>query len=156
MTAHPFHYPEPMIPSDSEVELARNSSRVLASLNLKKTKTVDISLETSNQHQSSVTLPLLAFKLLINILTQMAEGNAVTLIPVHAELTTQEAADLLNVSRPFLIRLLEEKKIPFRKVGTRRRVLFRDLMDYKGKIDAARRKTLDELANEGQELDMGY
>jgi excisionase family DNA binding protein len=145
-----------MIPSDSEVELARNSSRVLASLNLKKTKTIDISLETGNHHPSSVTLPLSAFKLLVNILTQMAEGNAVTLIPVHAELTTQEAADLLNVSRPFLIRLLEEKKMPFRKVGTRRRVLFQDLMDYKAKIDAARRKTLDDLANEAQELDMGY
>jgi len=156
MTAQSFHYPEPMIPSDSEVELARHSSRVLAGLSLKKTKTIDISLETGNHHQSSVTLPLSAFKLLVNILTQMAEGNAVTLIPVHAELTTQEAADLLNVSRPFLIRLLEEKKIPFRKVGTRRRVLFQDLMDYKAKIDAARRKTLDELANEAQELDMGY
>lgn len=156
MTAQSFHYPEPMIPSDSEVELARHSSRVLASLGLKKAKTIDISLETGNHHQSSVTLPLSAFKLLVTILTQMAEGNAVTLIPVHAELTTQEAADLLNVSRPFLIRLLEEKKIPFRKVGTRRRVLFQDLMDYKAKIDAARRKTLDELANEAQELDMGY
>lgn len=156
MTAQSFHYPEPMIPSESEVELARHSSRVLAGLSLKKTKTIDISLETGNHHQSSVTLPLSAFKLLVTILTQMAEGNAVTLIPVHAELTTQEAADLLNVSRPFLIRLLEEKKIPFRKVGTRRRVLFQDLMDYKAKIDAARRKTLDELANESQELDMGY
>jgi len=156
MAIQSFHYPEPMIPSDSEVELARHSSRVLAGLNLKKTKTIDISLETGNHHHSSVTLPLSAFKLLVNILTQMAEGNAVTLIPVHAELTTQEAADLLNVSRPFLIRLLEEKKIPFRKVGTRRRVLFQDLMDYKSKIDAARRKTLDELANEAQELDMGY
>lgn len=156
MTAQSFHYPEPMMPSDSEVELARHSSRVLAGLSLKKTKSIDIFLETGNHHQSSVTLPLSAFKLLVNILTQMAEGNAVTLIPVHAELTTQEAADLLNVSRPFLIRLLEEKKIPFRKVGTRRRVLFQDLMDYKAKIDAARRKTLDELANEAQELDMGY
>lgn len=156
MTAQSFHYPEPRIPSDSEVELARHSSRVLAGLSLKKTKTIDISLETGNHHQSSVTLPLSAFKLLVTILAQMAEGNAVTLIPVHAELTTQEAADLLNVSRPFLIRLLEEKKIPFRKVGTRRRVLFQDIMDYKAKIDAARRKTLDELANEAQELDMGY
>lgn len=156
MSAQSFHYQEPMLPSDSEVELARISSRVLASLNLKKTETVDISLETGNHHHNFVTLPLSAFKLLVNILTQMAEGNAVTLIPVHAELTTQEAADILNVSRPFLIRLLEEKKIPFRKVGTRRRVLFQDIVDYKAKIDAARRKTLDELAKEAQELDMGY
>lgn len=156
MSAQSFHCLEPMIPSEKEVELARNSSRVLASLNLKKTKTIDISLETGNHHHSSVKLPLSAFRLLVTILTQMAEGNAVTLIPVHAELTTQEAADLLNVSRPFLIRLLEEKKMPFRKVGTRRRVLFQDLMSYKAKIDAARRKTLDELANEAQELDMGY
>lgn len=151
-----YHYPEPMMPSDSEVELARVSSRVLASLNLRKARTINISLETDNQHPNCVTLPLSAFKLLINILTQMAEGNAVTLIPVHAELTTQEAADLLNVSRPYLIRLLDEKKIPFRKVGTRRRVLFQDLMDYKSKIDAARRKTLDELTEEAQELDIGY
>jgi hypothetical protein len=79
MTAQSFHCPEPIRPSESEIELARNSSRVLASLNL--TKTVDISLTTGNHHQSSVVLPLSAFKLLVNILTQMAEGNAVTLIP---------------------------------------------------------------------------
>lgn len=156
MATQSFHYQEPTMPSDSEVELARNCSRVLAGLNLKKTKTINISLETGKHHHSSVTLPLSAFKLLVNILIQMAEGNAVTLIPVHAELTTQEAANLLNVSRPFLIRLLEEKKIPFRKVGTRRRVLFQDLINYKEKIDASRRKTLDELAQEAQELDMGY
>lgn len=63
MTAQSFHYPEPMMPSDSEVELARNSSRVLAALSLKKTKTIDISLKTGNHHHSSVTLPLSAFKL---------------------------------------------------------------------------------------------
>jgi excisionase family DNA binding protein len=103
-----------------------------------------------------VTLPFSAFKLLMTVLTQMAEGNAITLIPVHAELTSQEAADLLNVSRPYLVRLLEEKKIPFRKVGTRRRILFQDLMDYKTKIDAARRKTLDELSEEAQGLGLGY
>lgn len=151
-----FQHPEPIMPSDSEIALARASSRILSGLKLKKTKSVDILLETSNHHQNSVTLPVSAFRLLVNILNQMAEGNAVTLISVHAELTTQEAADLLNVSRPYLIRLLEDRKIPFRKVGTKRRVLFQDLMDYKAKIDVARRKTLDELAKEAQDLDMGY
>jgi len=148
-------FPEPIIPSENEIELARASSRILSALIQKKTKSVNIYLDTG-KHYDSVTLPLSAFKLLISILTQMAEGNAVTLIPVHAELTTQEAADLLNVSRPYFIRLLEEKKIPFRKVGTRRRILFQDLMEYKQKIDAVRRKVLDDLTKEAQELDMGY
>ncbi len=156
MATQSFHIPEPIMPNQTEMELARTSSRILSTLTLKKTKSIDIQLETGNHHRNSVTLPLSAFKLLVDILTQMSEGNAVTLIPVHAELTTQEAAELLNVSRPYLIRLLENKKIPFRKVGTRRRVLFHDLMDYKAKIDSARRKVLDELAEEAQTLDMGY
>ncbi|MBS0655957.1 MAG: helix-turn-helix domain-containing protein, partial [Verrucomicrobia bacterium] len=143
MAAAAFQFSEPVIPNENEVELARISSRVLSALSLKKAKSVDILLETVNHHHNAVSLPLSAFKLLVNILVQMAEGNAVTLIPVHAELTTQEAANLLNVSRPYLIRLLEDKKIPFRKVGTRRKILFQDLMDYKQKIDAARRKVLD-------------
>ncbi len=151
-----FRIPDPIMPSESEVELARISSRILSTITLKKAKSIDILLETDNHHRNTVTLPFSAFNLLITILTQMAEGNAVTLIPIHAELTTQEAADLLNVSRPYLIRLLEEKKIPFRKVGTRRRILFQDLMDYKAKIDKARHKILDELTEEAQNLDMGY
>lgn len=156
MAAYSYDYPDPSMPSDKEMELAQNSSRVLSSLSLNKSKDIVISLDTGKQHPTHVTLPASAFKLLVNILTQMAEGNAVTLIPIHAELTTQEAADLLNVSRPYLIRLLEEKKIPFRKVGTRRKVLFQDLIAYKHTIDDARRKVLDDLAQEAQDLGMGY
>ncbi len=86
----------------------------------------------------------------------MAKGNAVTIMPVHAELTTQEATDLLNVSRPFLIKLLEERKIPYRMVGSKRRILAEDIMKYKNDIDQKRLNILDELANEAQKNNMGY
>jgi excisionase family DNA binding protein len=156
MSTQSSHYPEPIMPSPKEIELAQISSRVLASMIPDKNKAVKISFGSEGVESSSVIVPLSAFKMFTRILIQMAEGNAVTLIPIHAELTTQEAAELLNVSRPYLIRLLEEKKIPYRKVGTRRKVLFQDLMDYKNRIDADREKVLDDLANEAQNLGLGY
>lgn len=75
-------------------------------------------------------------------MTQIAKGNKVTLIPVKKELTTQEAADILNISRPYLVDLLESGKIPFRKVGTWRRVRYKDVIDYKNQIDTQRMQTL--------------
>lgn len=146
---------ETVIPTKQETVLAEQSIKVLISY-MKSTKHPEFELLKKGKQSKQIIIPTSALRLLVDILTQMAKGNAITLIPVHAELTTQEAADMLNVSRPYLVALLEQGKIPFRKVGTRRRIFVNDLLHYKEKIDKARLKTLEELAAQAQELDMGY
>ena len=101
-------------------------------------------------------LPGYAINLLLDILTETSKGNAITVMPIHAELSTQEAAEFLNVSRPHLVDMLEQGKIPFRKVGAHRRVMAKDVIDYKQHLDADRLKALDKLVAQAQELDMGY
>lgn len=91
-------------------------------------------------------------EIFVRIPGEMANGNAVTIVPVHAELTTRQAAELLDVSRPCMVKLLEEGRIPFRMVGTRRRVRFEDLVRFKQQDDADREKVLDELIAEAQRL----
>lgn len=144
-----------LLPTKRETQLAEQSSRILASY-IQSTSKPAIQLVKRGKEQEQVLLPLAALRLLVDILAEMAQGNAVTLIPIHAELTTQEAADLLNVSRPYLVDLLEANEIPFRKVGSRRRVLAKDVLDYKAKIDKARRDALRKLSEQAQDLDMGY
>ncbi len=89
-------------------------------------------------------------------MSEMARGNAISLMPIHHELSTQDAANILNVSRPHLVSLLEKKELPFRKVGSHRRVLAKDVFEYKARIDQQRLATLDELTALSQELGMGY
>lgn len=101
-------------------------------------------------------MPAAAVKLLHAILEDMASGRAVTLVPQNTELTTQQAADFLNVSRPYLVQLLEQKRLPYRLVGTHRRVRFEDLAEYKISTDSARREALDGLAAQAQDLKLGY
>jgi excisionase family DNA binding protein len=99
-----------------------------------------------------VTLPVEALRLIVDLLAQLAQGNAVTLVPYHAEMTTQQAAEFLGVSRPFIVKQLESGQIPFRKVGTHRRILFEELLKYKQNMQANRLKALDELSGLDQEL----
>lgn len=141
---------DPTLPTETDATLARETSRLLAP-RMRSKAPLRLRIGDSPKEET-MQLPVSAVKMLVRILEEMARGNAVTLIPVHAELTTQEAADMLNISRPSLIQLLDEGKIDYRKVGTHRRVRFEALMQYKRHADAERRAALDELAAYDQEL----
>jgi excisionase family DNA binding protein len=143
-------------PTEADARLARESSRKLTELLASPSRDMRLRVEYSGRKGETIEIPMPAARLLADILIEMAKGNAVTLIPVHAELTTQQAADLLNVSRPYLIALLEAGKIPFRLVGQHRRVRLDDLMTYKRLDDEARRQAADALTADAQELGMGY
>lgn len=142
------------LPSDFEARLANESSRAL-SAHVSHGHNLSVRLGSPDD-QETVELPGMAVQLLLDILTHMAEGNAVTVVPVHAELTTQEAADILNMSRPHLIKLLDTGDIPYHRVGTHRRILFADIKAYRMKRDTQRAEALDDLARQAQDLGMGY
>ena len=150
MTAHP----RTLAPSPADAEVARASSERLAAF-LRTDHALTLSVAGAHARET-VELPPSVAALLLDILEDMAAGATVAVLRRDAELTTQQAADYLNVSRPFLVGLLEAGDVPFRKVGTHRRVRFEDLRRYKHAADAARRSALDELAADAQELDMGY
>jgi excisionase family DNA binding protein len=141
--------PETAMPTPQDTELATRASQVLA-------RKAEADVKVRLDDNTEVTLPKAATRLLHYLLTQMSLGNAVTLIPIHAELTTQEAADFLNVSRPYLIKLLKAKRIPYHMAGTHRRIKFTDLETYRKNVEKERETVMEELARQAQELGMGY
>lgn len=102
--------------------------------------------------KEEIILPQTVFQVLRQIVYLMMQGRAIFIVPADKEVSTQEAADVLNVSRPFLIKLLEEGKIPFINVGSHRRIRFSDLMDFKKRRDAKREEALEKIAQLSQEL----
>lgn len=153
-----FHHGpgDAVVPTPHEMALAEASSRVLAQHLPAPPEDVQLRLVEGGQETDVITVPAAALTLFLRLLREMARGHAVTLLPLHAELTTQQAADVLNVSRPYLIRLLEDGQIPYRKVGAHRRVQLRDVLAYKEGVDTHRRSALDELTAEAQRLGLGY
>jgi excisionase family DNA binding protein len=99
-----------------------------------------------------ITIPDSIYQVLLQVVHAMASGKTISIIPQEQELTTQQAAEILNVSRPYLIKLLEQDEIPHIKVGSHRRVRFDDLMKYKQHRDTERSKFLDQLIAESQEM----
>ena len=151
MTSLAFHQAPPSV---QDAALARASGQMLARFS-RKNRPPSLRVQ-DNTDAPTIDLPTGAVNLLMDILEAMAAGRGVTLIPQNAELTTVQAAEILNVSRPFLIKLLESKEIPYRKVGKHRRVKMEDVMAYKDRIDKERESILDALVADAQENNMGY
>lgn len=144
------------LPSAEEVALAKVGSQELSAVLESNGDIQNFEVMGKNGETHSVQLPASAVQLMIEVLTQLGQGNSVNITPIHAELTTQEAADLLNMSRPTFIKLLDEDTLPHTRTGNRRKVAFVDVMAYKQLLDEKRLSALDELSSLDQELGLGY
>ncbi len=150
------HTFEGSLPVAREVAAATQGQRALAAYISTQLETQRIQIFDEKNEAHAVELPTSALRLLVDILSELADGNAVKVVPIHAELTTQEAADLINVSRPHLVKLLEAGDLPFHKTGKHRRVRFSDLMAYKTAQEQASTAAMEELAAQAQALQLGY
>jgi excisionase family DNA binding protein len=141
------------LPTPEETEKAQVATRVLGRLATKQGALSLRLLQNKHTEEQVIDLPPAVARMLLELLMHIGKGEAVTFVPVGAELSTQQAADVLNVSRPFFIKLLESNQIPHHKVGTHRRIMANDVFNYKSRRDKMRSKALDELARLGQEID---
>lgn len=142
-------------PTRREQEVARVTSGIINDIAHKHKAEGSVTIQFLNDN-TPVEIPLSAFESLGEILNHLGRGEAVSIFHPDAELTTQQAADMLNVSRPYVVKLLDQGAIPFHHVGKHRRIKLRDLEIYKDELIKKRRKHLGELARQAQELDMGY
>jgi len=138
---------ETIIPTDQEQQIARTSSRLLSGPG-----NIELRLHGTVQPGEFVMVPTRIAQMFTHILVQIAQGKAVTIVPNDAMLTTQDAADVLNVSRPFLIKLLAEHNVLIQKVGNRRRIPFIEVQRLKEVLQTNSRTALQELAKLDQEL----
>jgi excisionase family DNA binding protein len=138
---------EPLVATDEEAIIAKEAADRLKALSLAG---VDLKLRAAENPSVVVPLPARAMEMIVSVLRAMAERKPVSVIPHTAELTTQQAADCLNVSRPFLVGLIDKNEIPHRMVGTHRRVRVSDLVAFKERSDKKRRAAIHKMVAEGQ------
>ena len=145
---------EPIAPTDQETRIAQDSIRPLADLlrDDQNEASVHMHLRTQGDAAADVALPRAVMLLVLSALQEMAKGNSIALLSVDVELTTQQTADMLRVSRPFLIKLLEEGRIAFRRVGAHRRILAHDVLRYIAEERARREQVMEKLAAETERL----
>ncbi|MBG3012081.1 excisionase family DNA-binding protein [Proteus faecis] len=144
------------LPSAEEIALAKLGSQELSAVMEINGGAQRINVIDKLGKTHEVMIPSNALNMMIEVLTQLGQGNSVSITPIHAELTTQEGADMLNMSRPTFIKLLDSKEIPFNRTGNRRKVAYADLMEYKNRLEENRLAALAELSALDQEMDMGY
>lgn len=145
-------------PTRKDQKIARDNLEALERLIQKhasKSKPIEVEIEMSGE-KTHFKIPASVLGYLNKIIEHMAEGKGVFVIPSDTELSTQQAAEMLNVSRPYIVKLLDEGKIPFHKVGTHRRIKLKDMQAYQRKYEKQQDKALSELAKQAQELEMGY
>lgn len=150
---------EMVLDSKEDVELAKAAQRCIVSA-LDHSRAISIAIVEDGverlDESSLLRLPPKVLRLLADMLGSLAQGKAVAIVPKELDVTTQAAAMFLNVSRPYLVRLLEEGKIAYHKVGTHRRIRFADVVQYKEDRQKISRDALQKLADQAQELNMGY
>ena len=142
------------IPTETDRALARESRKVVNEC-LSESGSCQLKIFVDGVERN-IQVPMIAMRVLTEALRQIALGKAAVVMPLDAEISTQQAADILNVSRPYLVGLLENNEIPFRRVGAHRRVRLLDILNYKRRNDEERMKVLDKLAAQAQELKLGY
>jgi excisionase family DNA binding protein len=151
MSAHAVDVDNVAMPTVEDMQAARETVRLLAPLG--NTRKVKLCVDGIDPIES-IALPSSIFTQIINLLAKLGNGDAVTIVPVQAELTTTQAAELLSVSRPFLIKLLERGEMPFHMVGTHRKIDARDVTNYKMKRMTKRRATLNAIAARDEDLEI--
>lgn len=143
-----------VVPSEEDIAIAQETQPLMAELESQSAENARYTLTDKQGVKLKISSAM--FEALVQVVDAMASGKAIKVVPMDAELTTQQAADMLNVSRPYIVSLLESGKIPSHKVGRYRRIRFEDMRVYQMAQEMKRQTVMSQLADDAQELDLGY